>query len=342
MNRLNVLVTGAGGPVGQSIMKAVQAVSFPCRLLATDRHPISAGFYWADQHRVLPSVEEPAYLEELGAFCRTEHVDAVLIGSEPEMKLLSRQKDAFERAAGTRVIVSSPDVLSISTDKWETVRFLAANDLPYPRSALPDSPKQVKALIADVGFPVIVKPRAGSGSKGLFKVNSRHELELVLQLVEDPVVQECLQPDDQEYTAAAFIDDIGQPQGAIVMRRELAAGLTYRAWVDDNPAVAAVTRKVAVALQPLGPCNVQLRLTDRGPVPFEINARFSSTASMRAHFGYNEVEMALRCYVLGEKITAPLPKTGIALRFWEEVYPPGPAESTITIEAGERVAQRQY
>jgi carbamoyl-phosphate synthase large subunit len=94
--------------------------------------------------------------------------------------------------------------------------------------------------------------------------------------------------------------------------------------------VAASAQAVAGALRPLGPCNVQLRLTDRGPVPFEINARFSSTTSMRACFGYNEVEMALRCYVLGERIALPHPQRGIALRFWEELYLPESAGTVVS------------
>lgn len=332
MKTLNVLVTGAGGPVGQSIMKAVRRASLSCCLVATDRHPMSVGFHWADSHYVLPSARDPRYVTQLGAICREERVDAVLIGSEAEMCVLAQEKETFERETGARVIVSPPEVLRISTDKWETVRFLAAHDLPYPRSALPEEPDQLGALIADLGFPLIVKPRNGSGSKDLFKVQSRRELALVLQWVRRPVVQEYLQPDDQEYTTAAFVDTTGQPQGAIVMWRELAAGLTYRARVEENPTVAATARAVAGALRPLGPCNVQLRLTEQGPVPFEINARFSSTTSMRAHFGYNEVEMALRCYVLGESITPPLPRLGVALRFWEELYLSESTDAVVSVQ----------
>jgi carbamoyl-phosphate synthase large subunit len=328
MKTLNVLVTGAGGPLGQSIMKAARRSSLPCRLMGTDRHPLSVGFHWADSHYVLPTAEEPAYLTQLAAVCQEERVDAVLTGSEGEMHVLAQEKEAFERETGARVIVSPPEVLRISTDKWETARFLAAHSLDYPRSALPGAPEQLEALVADLGFPLIVKPRNSSGSKGLFKVHSQRELALVLQLVHRPVVQEYLQPDDQEYTTAAFVDDTGQPQGAIVMRREMAAGLTYRAWVEENPVVAATAQAVARALQPLGPCNVQLRLTKRGPVPFEINARFSSTTSIRACFGYNEVEMALRCYVLGERITPLRPRCGVALRFWEELYLPVVSDTT--------------
>jgi carbamoyl-phosphate synthase large subunit len=316
MRTLNVLVTGAGGPLGQSIMKAVRYASLPCRLVATDRHPLSVGFHWADSHYVLPTAEEPGYVAQLAAICWEERVDAVLIGSEGEMHVMAQEKGAFERETGARVIVSPPEVLRIST-----------------RSALPEELEQMEALVADLGFPLIVKPRNSSGSKGLFKVHSQRELALVLQLMHRPVVQEYLQPDDQEYTTAAFVDDTGQPQGTVVMRRELAAGLTYRARVEDHPVVAATAQAVASALRPLGPCNVQLRLTRRGPVPFEINARFSSTTSIRACFGYNEVEMALRCYVLGERITPPHPRRGVALRFWEELYLPELADTMVPAQS---------
>jgi carbamoyl-phosphate synthase large subunit len=342
MRTLNVLVTGAGGPLGQSIMKAVRYASLPCRLVATDRHPLSVGFHWADSHYILPTADEPGYLAQLAAICREERVDAVLIGSEGEMHVLAQEKGAFERETGARIIVSSPEVLCISTDKWETTRFLAAHGLDYPRSALPEELEQMEALVADLGFPLIVKPRNSSGSKGLFKVQSQRELMHVLPLVDRPIVQEYLRPDDQEYTTAAFVDDTGQPQGTVVMRRELAAGLTYRARVEDHPVVAATAQAVASALRPLGPCNVQLRLTRRGPVPFEINARFSSTTSIRACFGYNEVEMALRCYVLGERIRPPRPRRGVALRFWEELYLPELADTMVpaqSVREARRVSQ---
>jgi carbamoyl-phosphate synthase large subunit len=334
MKTLNVLVTGVGAPLGQSIMKAAQRANLPCRLLATDRHPLSVGFHWADAHYVVPTAAEPSYITQLITICRKERVDAVMIGSEGEIHVLAQEKEAFEKKTGTRIIVSSPEVLRISADKWETVRFLAAHGLDYPRSALPEEPEQLETLVGDLGFPLIVKPRNGAGSKGLFKVHSQQELARVTQLVRHPIVQEYLQPDDQEYTTAAFVDKLGQPQGTIVMRRELAAGLTYRAWVEENPRVAATTQAVVSALGPLGPCNVQLRLTERGPVPFEINARFSSSTAMRAHFGYNEVEMALRCYILGEKIVPPHIRRGIALRFWEELYSPEWVEAETALPSG--------
>jgi len=41
---------------------------------------------------------------------------------------------------------------------------------------------------------------------------------------------------------------------------------------------------------------------------------------MRAYFGFNEPEMAVRKYVLGEELATLSIKEGTALRFWEELY----------------------
>ena len=75
------------------------------------------------------------------------------------------------------------------------------------------------------------------------------------------------------------------------------------------------------ALRPRGPCNVQLRMTVLGPVCFEINPRFSGSAPIRAHFGYNEAEAALDHFVRGLPVQLPLVTEGIGLRYWNELYP---------------------
>ena len=78
--------------------------------------------------------------------------------------------------------------------------------------------------------------------------------------------------------------------------------------------------EIGKSLKPRGMLNVQLRMTERGPVPFELNCRCSGTTAIRAHFGYNEPEMLIRHYVLGENIKTPEIKYGKAYRYWNETY----------------------
>ena len=80
----------------------------------------------------------------------------------------------------------------------------------------------------------------------------------------------------------AFIRQL-QESKLVASACEELAGNTYRAWV----ALSTVLKQATSVVQQLGivgPCNVQLRLTDRGAIPFEINPRFSGTTGMRANF----------------------------------------------------------
>jgi carbamoyl-phosphate synthase large subunit len=176
-------------------------------------------------------------------------------------------------------------------------------------------------LVASVGFPLIAKPFRGTGSRGIYEIDSWAKIDFVRGLGQGMVLQERLQPDDEEYSVAIYTLKDGTAVGAFSYRRDqLVAGDTYRAIVGSNAVVEAEALRVVKALRPNGPCNVQLRWTDRGPVTFEINPRFSGGVGMRAHFGYNEVEMAVRDLVLDEPVAAPQTTTGTALRFWEEMY----------------------
>ena len=47
-----------------------------------------------------------------------------------------------------------------------------------------------------------------------------------------------------------------------------------------------------------GSFNIQLRLSKRGPIPFEFNPRFSGTTSIKSYFGFNEPEMFIKNYYL--------------------------------------------
>ena len=317
-----VLVTGVGDTVGQALVKAARQSALPCRVLGTDRDEFSVGLQWVDAGFVLPHCSRPdAYLAEMRRICAGEGAQLILPGSEVELELLSRNADALRTDTGAIVVASAPDVLRVGMDKWATCQFLERAGLSFPRYARADSAEEIERLIAAAGFPLIAKPFRGTGARGLMKIASREDIEAVRAAGVAMVVQEYLQPDDEEYSIEVYTLKDGRQAGAISYRRgQLIAGDTYKATVMPHDAAQAEARAVAAALGAAGPCNVQLRVTERGPVTFEINPRFSGGVSMRAHFGYNEVEMAIRDLVRDEPVPEPKITSGRALRFWEELY----------------------
>jgi carbamoyl-phosphate synthase large subunit len=319
---LTALVTGVGAPPGVSIFKALRQSALRPRVVATDADAVSVGLFRADAGYVLPRVsdDEAAYLSRLEEVCRRERVDLVCFGSEIEMRRVAPFRGELERRTGARLVLNDAALLERFMDKWGMFEAMRDAGLPVPETVLAGDAGAVAALVARRGFPLVLKPRHGSGSRDLHLVRSASELAWLVRHVAEPVLQQHLVPDDEEYTVGLYRSPRLGYLGQIAFRRSLAAGLTYKAEVVFDDAIAVVCRRVADAFGLVGPVNLQLRKTSEGVRIFEINLRFSSSAPMRAQFGFNEAELCLRDLVLGEPLAPPEVRSGWSLRYWDEVY----------------------
>ncbi|WP_068078284.1 ATP-grasp domain-containing protein [Novosphingobium lentum] len=315
-----VMVTGAGAVLGQGIIKSLRAGSMDARIIALDPSPLAPGLYWADEARIIPMASDPGYAAAMEALIEDEQPDAVLVGTDVELAIFAARRREWEARYATRIVVSDSRVVAIADDKYETAGFLAEHSLEFPLSALPEDGEALDALIREVGFPVVVKPRQGARAVGVSLANNRDQLAAALAGRNGLVVQQWAGPDDAEFTAGVLFFD-GDVQASIVLRRDLRDGNTFRAYVDDYPECDAYVRSVARALKPHGPANFQFRRDVSGVHRlFEINARFSGTTPMRALAGFNEVDMTLRHLLLGEPVCQPDCRKGVILRFLQEQF----------------------
>jgi carbamoyl-phosphate synthase large subunit len=320
--RLTVLVTGTGAPLGVSIFKAFRQSALRPRIIATDADPLSVGLFRADAAYVLPRIaeDERLYLRRLEEICLRERVAAVCFGSEIEMRYMAPHIRELERATGARLILNEPRFLDALLDKWQMTCHLRERNLPVPDTVPVADAEAVHAFVERNAFPYVLKPRDGSGSKGKFVLRNDAELEFFSRYVPNAVLQEYLFPDDEEYTVGIYKSPRTGYVGQIVFKRALGAGLTYKAEVVFDDEIESVCRRVVESFDVWGPINVQLRKTAAGVRVFEINLRFSSSTVMRASFGFNEAELCLRDVVLGEAIVPPKIRPGFSLRYWDEVY----------------------
>jgi carbamoyl-phosphate synthase large subunit len=319
---ITVVVTGAGAPPGVSIFKALRQSALAPRIVAVDADPLSVGLFRADAAYVLPRIDrdERGYLEGFEEICLRERAALACFGSEIEMRRLAPVKDAVERRTGAILVLNQAWAIDAFMDKWNLTVVLREKGIPVPDTALASDAEAARALLARHGFPLVLKPRCGSGSRNLFVLRSEEELAFFSRYVPDAVVQEYLLPDDEEYTVGLYRSPRAGYVGQIAFRRKLAAGLTYKAEVVHDDEIAACCRKLVESFDVWGPVNVQLRKTPAGVRVFEVNLRFSSSAVMRAHLGFNEPELCLRDLVLEQPIPPPRIVPGWSLRYWDEVY----------------------
>jgi carbamoyl-phosphate synthase large subunit len=279
-----------------------------------------AGLYQFDAGHVVPPARDPAYVDHVIALCREEGVQIIMPGSMLEMRVLAEHAERIGAASGAVVVSSPTEVLRRMEDKWELTRYLASGGFEFPRSVLPNDAGALVRFLDEVPYPYIVKDRFGAGSQGVGTARTPSQLARLIAAIPTPLVQEYLGRDDEEYTVGVFVCADGRPAGSIAMRRTLGLGMTWKGEVLTDPALGHYCERVLAGSGCLGPCNVQLRLTRRGPVVFAVNPRFSSTTSARAHYGYNEAEMSVRHLVLGETPARPVVRAGRFYRVIEEVH----------------------
>ncbi len=323
--RVTVGILGAGSLIGQGLIKALRMSDLSVRIVAMDAFRHAVGLYWADAGHILPDVLAPGasemdYVARIISVLRSSRVDVLLVATDFDVPRLARHRQWIERDSGCRVVVSSPEVADIADDKWMTVQFLQKYGLPAPQSTIDFDLDSFVKFIDRVGFPLIIKPRCGARARGVSIVRTQEDLPHALTLAGPrPIVQQYVGSEEDEYTAGAVVLD-DECVGAIVMRRDLRDGNTYRAYLSPFHRLEDLVRQTAMALKPTGPVNFQLRIGDNGPVIFEINARFSGTTVIRALAGFNEAEAVVVWALSGRKAPLRQQRFGVVLRYWEEIF----------------------
>lgn len=317
---LNLLVLAAGGNVSEGILKSLALCPYRMRVVGADIGALKMGLYAVDKAVISPWANEAAFLPWLMDTCKRERIHGVFSGAEPVLPVLARHAETIRRESGAVCVVSDPETLAIGDDKLLTSQWLAAEGFPHPDSAASEDRENVTRLVETYGFPLIAKPRQGGGCRGHFKLEEPPDVEYAMRK-RGYIIQQMVGHAGEEYTAGAFCDRDGIVRGVIAMRRELHEGTTVAAEAGDFPEVEAAARAITERLRPMGPCNIQMRMHEGKAVCLEINVRFSGTTPVRARFGFNEVDAAIRHYVLGQPLdTMPVVRKGVMLRYWNEIY----------------------
>ncbi len=318
--KINVLLTGAGGNLAHFIRSALHAADMKTRIVTCDYSHFAVGLYQEEVGYVVPPAKDKAYLPRMMEICNREKIRIIMAGGMVEQRILAAHADELRQKTGAIVMSSAPEALLRMEDKYELARWLESAGLNYPRSVLPSNKEEFTRFVGEMSFPYVVKDRLGAGSQSIGIARNKADLEYLLNRIPNPVVQEYLYPDNEEYTVGVFADSNHRAVGSIVMKRWLGLGMTSKAQVLPDSDIGPCCERIVEGLGCIGPANVQLRLTDRGPVVFEINPRFSSTTSARAHYGFNEAEMAIRHFVLNETLSRPVVTGGAFFRVIEDVF----------------------
>ena len=283
MNKaLNILVTGCGGDIGQSIGKILSNSIYTKNLFGIDISEKNAAQFIYPNFSIGLPFTHPDYLVTLEKFIKAQAIDLIIPIAEPELRFFSK-KNILVNIGRAKMITASALALEIGFNKFKTAAFLEKEKLPFPKTYLAKSLKNID------DFPVILKSKTGSGSKDIHKINSMEDfLFYTKNSTNDYVVQEFISDEFGEFTCGVYRSSKKEIRSQI-FKRELTSGYSGYGEVVKNKVITEFLEKIALKLDLVGSINVQLRIKENTPMVFEINPRFSSTVFYRHLFGFEDL-----------------------------------------------------
>lgn len=240
-------------------------------VIASDITLTSAAMQASRGSILVPSVRDPQCLARILQTVDDERIALIVPTIDPELPFYAEHADAFARRQ-CQINISSPQTVQIGFDKALTHAFLTQHGIPTVQQW--DLPQAI-ARASRLPFPVVAKPRRGSGSIGLARVHSPDGL-LALPATIDMIVQSTAP--GREYTVDLFIDQHGECRCAVPrLRLETRGGEVSKGVTVRNRAVLSAARLVAQSLPGArGVINVQVfhDETSGQTNVIEINPRF--------------------------------------------------------------------
>lgn len=236
-------------------------------VVAIDSSPLSAAGLLSDAFELVPRADDPAFLDEVLQICERYSIRYIVPTIDPELPVYAAAREEFE-ARGYEIWVSSPEVVTLGTDKWAFYEWLTAHDFSAPATFEAHDPR-----VATLDGPVIAKPREGSSSIGILRADSVPALRST-DLNDGYIVQQ--EARGYEVTVDFAVDRLGNLLGLGARHRlEVRAGEVSKAVTIDHPGVLAeVERFVAALPGAFGVLNVQVFVDDDAVYFIELNPRF--------------------------------------------------------------------
>lgn len=275
--KLRILFTGGGGAGTESLWNNLSDkyelfFADACRESIDDLVPMSNKIE-------IPFASSPSFVSALKVVIKDKNIDVLVPGVDEELALIAKNKEQLQ----VQVLLPQASFIESMLDKFHCINIMKEKGLSVPTTLL-------SKHCTDIGFPQILKPRSGRGSRGVAIVNSIEEVsayKIFHRVEQDAIISQQLVI-GTEYTVLIAADTEGLLKAIIPVRVEQKKGITIRATAEFEKHIVEYCKLFHAAFKATGIYNLQCILTESGDVlPFEINPRVSTTFCLGIASGFD-------------------------------------------------------
>ncbi|HEU5280303.1 MAG TPA: ATP-grasp domain-containing protein [Gaiellaceae bacterium] len=267
------------------------------KTIAADANPLAPALYRADEHALVPRIDDAGYVPALRALVDEHDVRLIIPLTDLDQGLLARSRDELRAL----VLLPETEIVERLADKYLAHVLFEERGIPSPPTWLPGTVPE------DASFPLLVKARHGFGSRHIYRAADAAQLGFFLGYSPvDSIVQGCLA--GEEFSIDVFCDLEGRCLNAIPRTMiESKGGESIKGMTIRDEQLIELARDVAERLGLVGPANIQcFREPDGSHLVTDINTRFGGGFPLPLAAGGRYPELAL-ALARGER---PEPRLG--------------------------------
>lgn len=315
-DRRLVAVTGAGGPAGFNVCKALLDAGHD--VIGIDPDPLSAAFRLPRLRGVIGfRADDEHFAARIVEIVSDQRPDAIISTVAEEFAALVPLTDQLS-ALGCASWFPPLGSVGACNDK---ARFAAALE----NHAVPTAPTATSVGgLGRVPAPWVVKPKSGRGSRGVVFTSDRSYVRGVLKEHPDMIVQSRLV--GNEWTADVLVDRDGTLVGCVSRwRDDVSGGISVKGTTFEREDVRQACAAATAAVGFNGVANVQGIVDPTGNAPvavIEINPRFSGGLPLSLAAGSNLVGAYLDAILHPDAPITPLTfRAGTTMvRYFDESF----------------------
>lgn len=251
-----------------------QSLGDSCQIIATDNQATAPALYIADKRFVVPRIDSEGYIDKIISIALQNDVKAITTLIDPEIELLAANRERF-LAHDIIPLCPSKETANYCFDKYKMFEYLTEKGI---RTVLTyDNLEHFRQGLAQgkINFPVFIKPRTGSGSVGIHKVQDMETLESYFsEAAFDYIIQEFMDCDDCD--ADVYIDTISHEPVAVFSKRKLETkiGGASKTISFKDERLFDFVREICKVLEFNGPVDMDFWYKDGEYYLSEVNPRF--------------------------------------------------------------------
>lgn len=291
MKKVNILILSVGTR-NKIISYFKENLNGIGNIIVTDMDDLAPALYEANNYYIVPAFTSSNYIEKILEICKKEKILGILSLIDPELSIISKNKQKFEEL-GITVLTSSYEICEISLDKYLMYKWLKENNYNCAKSWIEKKDFYKDLEAKNVDFPVFIKPVKGSASNSISKIYDKDTLNILFKNNNNLMIQEFL--DGEEIGADVYIDIISGEVVSIFTKRKLKmrAGETDKAVSFKDTKLFELIEKFCKDMGYRGQIDIDIfKIADKYYIS-EVNPRFGGGYPHAYEAGCNHIKFII-------------------------------------------------